>query len=170
MRRLILSLAFLLTVPANADGLRHFQTAFDAAQDESYAEYVRFRERHDIGRFDLSAFETDGTVTHLALDGSTFTFVVELIAIYDLRSETCSWAFDVDLAPNVPRTAALAVREVADANDWPQEIMAQWPMRQGICILRSNTATLIGDLDFISFQVEGDVAYIFGAAGLEALS
>lgn len=167
MIRCLIFVALALVQPANAECRSCYHAAFDAGQNEAFEEMLAFRERYGLGLFDLSSLDVDGTVTHL---GSGFTFPVELVAIYDLGAEQCHWAFDVDIAPDVPRTAALAVRALAKAAEWPADIMAPPSTRQGWCISLSVIATAVGDLDYIAFQVVDDVAYVFGAKWTKATS
>ena len=132
------------------------------AVDEMQKEYQTFSDPDQSFLYDVSSLTSDGHLIRINQQNVESAHKVELIATYDQKKKICSWGFDVAIYPNLPRTAALRVREIAKEHAWPAFALVNGNMREGECLSRSALATLIGDLEFIDRISFGTNVVYFG--------
>jgi len=159
-------LCTMLTAPAVADERAPYLAALDSAAAEYQAEY----DARGPSSYAIDELVTDGFLPRWDKDDVQTIEVPELVALYDTVDRICSWGFQTEDYPALPRTAALAVQDHAIANDWPEDAISRLQSNQGTCGERSLLATTVGDLIFIDRMRLGRFVVYLGFVDPQATS
>ncbi|WP_377508738.1 hypothetical protein [Octadecabacter sp. R77987] len=139
-----------LASPAAADGAADYVTELEAG----LVEYITEREMQEVFTqpgvvYNASLLDSEGLLVMTSRDGSDTVIQPELIAVFDHATFECTWGFERDDFPRLPRTAALAVKREADARGWPEDAVATNTTSLALCGLRSNLASTLGELSLV---------------------
>ncbi len=155
-------LFMLAAAPALAEGEDNYRAALQTADLEAQAEYDALAPVNvGLGYDD----ETSSVIVNFYSAGSDIPNVVaEIVAIFDDTANICTWGYETDMMPSLPRTAALAVKAQADAQMWPALATDQWSSTRDECTTRTNLATSLGDLIYVQPLAVGPHIVYFGIA------
>ncbi len=157
-------LLLLAATPTLAAGEEDYLAALEVAAREAQAEHDRLAPvytglpSHEEGGSKTVTFYREGPSGSEKIEDVT----AEIVAIFDDTASICTWGYDTDIMPTLPRTAALAVKAHAETHMWPATATDQWSSTMDACIGRTNLATSIGDLMYITRLAVGPHIIFFG--------